>query len=142
MNPVGWTDPGPSHRKLGAGKLEHLAWGDHELEACIVFRLPVRETTDHDVRHRLDSPDSMTAVHDRRGRPPSPDARVVCSAAERMRWGESWFVPGLRPARGRLHRAGRANLMRLATLTAVALDALAQLHLPEYREKVARQSPT
>ncbi len=43
MNPVGWTDPGPSHRKLGAGKLEHLAWGDHELDAGIVFRLPVRE---------------------------------------------------------------------------------------------------
>ena len=29
-----------------------------------------------------------------------------------------------------------ANLVRLATLTSVALDALAQLHLPEYREKV------
>jgi hypothetical protein len=26
--------------------------------------------------------------------------------------------------------------VRLATLTSVALDALAQLHLPEYREKV------
>ena len=29
-----------------------------------------------------------------------------------------------------------ANLVRLATLTSLALDALAQLHLPEYREKV------
>jgi len=29
-----------------------------------------------------------------------------------------------------------ANLVRLATLTSTALDALAQLHLPEYREKV------
>jgi hypothetical protein len=33
-----------------------------------------------------------------------------------------------------------ANLVRLATLTSVALDALAQLHLPKYREKVGTQS--
>jgi GAF domain-containing protein len=30
-----------------------------------------------------------------------------------------------------------ANLARLATLTATALDALAQVHLPEYRAKIA-----
>jgi GAF domain-containing protein len=30
-----------------------------------------------------------------------------------------------------------ANLVRLASLTSAALDALAQLHLPEYRAKVA-----
>jgi hypothetical protein len=29
------------------------------------------------------------------------------------------------------------NLVRLATLTATALDALAQLHLPDYRAKLA-----
>lgn len=32
-----------------------------------------------------------------------------------------------------------ANLVRLAALTATALDALAQLHLPDYREKVAQR---
>jgi GAF domain-containing protein len=32
-----------------------------------------------------------------------------------------------------------ANLVRLATLTATALDALAQLHLPGYRKKVAER---
>ena len=32
-----------------------------------------------------------------------------------------------------------ANLVRLASLTATALDALAQLHLPKYRAKVARR---
>ena len=32
-----------------------------------------------------------------------------------------------------------ANLVRLATLTATALDALAQLHLPEYRAKIAER---
>ena len=30
-----------------------------------------------------------------------------------------------------------ANLVRRASLTATALDALAQVHLPEYRAKVA-----
>jgi hypothetical protein len=30
-----------------------------------------------------------------------------------------------------------ANLVRLAWLTSTALDALAQLHLPEYRAKLA-----
>jgi GAF domain-containing protein len=34
-----------------------------------------------------------------------------------------------------------ANLVRLASLTSTALDALAQLHLPEYRAKVADPSP-
>ena len=32
-----------------------------------------------------------------------------------------------------------ANLVRLATLTATALDALAQLYLPEYRAKIAER---
>jgi hypothetical protein len=32
-----------------------------------------------------------------------------------------------------------ANLVRLAAITSSALDALAQLHLPEYRAKVAGQ---
>jgi hypothetical protein len=34
-----------------------------------------------------------------------------------------------------------ANLVKLAALTSTALDALAQLHLPDYRRKVAAQSP-
>jgi GAF domain-containing protein len=32
-----------------------------------------------------------------------------------------------------------ANLVRLATLAGAALDALAQLHLPSYRKKIAHQ---
>jgi GAF domain-containing protein len=34
-----------------------------------------------------------------------------------------------------------ANLVRLAALTSTALDALAQLHLPDYRTKVAQPPP-
>jgi GAF domain-containing protein len=33
-----------------------------------------------------------------------------------------------------------ANLVRLAALTSTALDALAQLHLPDYRREVAERS--
>jgi GAF domain-containing protein len=32
-----------------------------------------------------------------------------------------------------------ANLVRLAALTSTALDALAQIHLPEYRQEVAER---
>jgi GAF domain-containing protein len=39
---------------------------------------------------------------------------------------------------GEFTEQDEANLVRLATLTATALDALAQLHLPDFREKVAR----
>jgi GAF domain-containing protein len=38
---------------------------------------------------------------------------------------------------GEFTEQDEANLVRLAALTATALDALAQLHLPDYREKVA-----
>ena len=34
-----------------------------------------------------------------------------------------------------------ANLVRLAALTSTALDALAQLHLPDYRREVAERRP-
>jgi len=33
-----------------------------------------------------------------------------------------------------------ANLVRLAALTSAALDALAQVHLPQYRREVAQRS--
>jgi hypothetical protein len=35
-----------------------------------------------------------------------------------------------------------ANLVRLATLTSQALDALAMVYFPDYREKWARLKPT
>jgi hypothetical protein len=33
-----------------------------------------------------------------------------------------------------------ANLVRLAALTSTALDVLAQVHLPDYRQEVAERS--
>ena len=47
------------------------------------------------------------------------------------------FIQASDPLDGDFTGQDEANLVRLATLTATALDALAQLHLPEYRAKIA-----
>jgi len=41
---------------------------------------------------------------------------------------------------GEFTEQDEANLVRLATLTSAALDALAQAHLPDYRREVAERS--
>ena len=41
---------------------------------------------------------------------------------------------------GDFNEQDEANLVRLAALTSTALDALAQIHLPEYRQEVAERS--
>jgi GAF domain-containing protein len=41
---------------------------------------------------------------------------------------------------GEFTEQDEANLVRLATLTSTALDALAQVHLPDYRREVAERS--
>ena len=40
---------------------------------------------------------------------------------------------------GDFSQADQDNLSRLAKLTSTALDALAQAHFPDYRQKVAQQ---
>jgi len=51
--------------------------------------------------------------------------------------GENYgFIQASDRLEGDFTEQDEANLVRLATLTSFALDALAQLHLPEYREKV------
>ena len=42
--------------------------------------------------------------------------------------------PGFGPAAGDFTEQDEANLVRLATLTSAALDALARLHLSQYQE--------
>ena len=51
------------------------------------------------------------------------------------------FIQASDRLQGDFTEQDEANLVRLATLTAAALDALAQLHLPEYRRKVAEREP-
>ena len=65
------------------------------------------------------------------GRPSSPDARLASS--DGANYG---FIQASDRLEGDFTEQDEANLVRLATLTSVALDALAQLYLPEYREKV------
>ena len=51
------------------------------------------------------------------------------------------FIQATDRLEGDFTEQDEANLVRLATLTSMALDALAQLHLPEYRREVAERSP-
>jgi GAF domain-containing protein len=46
------------------------------------------------------------------------------------------FIQASDRLEGEFTEQDEANLVRLAALTSAALDALAQLHLPEYRDKV------
>ena len=50
------------------------------------------------------------------------------------------FIQASDRLEGEFTEQDEANLVRLAALTSTALDALAQLHLPEYRRKVAGRS--
>jgi hypothetical protein len=47
------------------------------------------------------------------------------------------FIQVSGPLEGDFTEQDEANLLRLASLTATALDAPAQLHLPEYRAEAA-----
>jgi GAF domain-containing protein len=50
------------------------------------------------------------------------------------------FIQASDRLEGEFTEQDEANLVRLAALTSTALDALAQLHLPDYRRKVAGRS--
>ena len=49
------------------------------------------------------------------------------------------FIQASDRLEGDFSEQDEANLVRLATLTATALDALAQLHLADYRAKIAER---
>jgi hypothetical protein len=51
------------------------------------------------------------------------------------------FIQASDRLEGDFTQQDEANLLRLAALTSTALDALAQLHLPDYRRKLAEGSP-
>jgi hypothetical protein len=50
------------------------------------------------------------------------------------------FIQASDRLEGDFREQDEANVVRLAALTPTALDALAQLHLPDYRRKVVRRS--
>ena len=50
------------------------------------------------------------------------------------------FIQASDRLEGEFTEQDEANLMKLAALTSTALDALAQLHLPDYRREVAERS--
>jgi len=76
-----------------------------------------------------------------RGEPPSPDAgwlAVPLTGSDRENYG---FIQVSDRLEGDFTAQDEANLVRLASLTSTAPDALARLHLPEYRAKVADPGP-
>ena len=50
------------------------------------------------------------------------------------------FIQASDRLEGEFTEQDEANFVRLASLTSMALDALAQVHLPEYRREVAGRS--
>jgi hypothetical protein len=67
---------------------------------------------------------------------------VTRSSAPTPRIGrrELWFIQASDRLEGEFTEQDEANLVRLTALTSIALDALAQLNVPDYRRKVAERS--
>jgi hypothetical protein len=51
------------------------------------------------------------------------------------------FIQASDRLEGEFTEQDEANFVRLAALTSMALDALAQVHLPDYRREVAERPP-
>jgi GAF domain-containing protein len=117
---------------------KYAAWAD--------YREPARGFGIHAYAHQVDRPIRLTDAELRA----HPEWRDFGTEADRhppMRgWlavpligadGENYgFIQASDRLEGDFTEQDEANLVRLARLTSFALDSLAQLHLPEYREKV------
>ncbi|MCD6020450.1 MAG: domain S-box [Actinomycetia bacterium] len=135
----GW----PHARKYFSLSEKYAAWAD--------YRTPAKGVGIHAYAHKVDRPlrltDSELRAH--------PEWRNFSDEVDDHPPMRGWLaVPligsdgvnyGSIQASDRLDgeftEQDEANLVRLATLTATALDALAQVHLPEYRKKVAERVP-
>jgi GAF domain-containing protein len=125
-------------RKYFSLSEKYAAWADYEA--------PARGLGIHAMAHRVDRPIRLTDEELRA----HPEWRNFGSEVDRHPPMRGWLaVPligsdganyGFIQASDRLDgdftEQDEANLLRLALLTSTALDALAQLHLPEYKRKV------
>lgn len=69
--------------------------------------------------------------------PPGPDVPAELAVPLIGFDGQNYgFIQASDRLEGDFTEQDEANLVRLASLTSAALDGLAQLHLPEYRDKV------
>jgi GAF domain-containing protein len=130
----GWSNA----RKYFSLSEKYADWAD--------YRAPARGVGIHAYAHKVDGPIRLT---DRQLRA-HPEWRDFGEEADRhppMRgWlavpligadGENYgFIQASDRLKGDFTEQDEANLVRLAALTSAALDALAQLHIPEYRAKL------
>jgi GAF domain-containing protein len=133
----GWSHA----RKYFSLSEKYAAWAD--------YRTPAKGVGIHAYAHKVDRPLRLTDL-ELRAHPAwqnfgdevddHPPMRgwlaVPLIGSDGMNYG---FIQGSDRVDGDFTEQDEANLVRLATLTATALDALAQLHLPEYRAKIAER---
>ena len=130
----GWTYA----RKYFSLSEKYAAWAD--------YRAPATGSGIHALAHQVDRPIRLTDEELRA----HPEWRNFGNEVDRHPPIRGWLAApligsdganyGFIQATDRLEAEftdqDEANLVRLAQLTSAALDALAQLHLPEYRQKV------
>jgi hypothetical protein len=127
-------------RKFFSLSEKYAPWADYHTPARALASTPTRTRPNG----RSGSPPGATgssAVAElrRRGGPHPPMRRwlaVPLIGSDGENYG---FIQASDRLEGDFTAQDEANLVRLASLTSTALDALAQLHLPEYRAKVGRR---
>ena len=131
-------------RKYFSLSEKYAAWADYHTPA-VGFGI-------HAYAHRIDRPLCLTDEELRA----HPEWRNFGSEVDRHPPMRGWLVVPLVGSDGLNYgfvqvtdrlagdftEQDEANLVRLATLTATALDALAQLHLPDYHARVSGRSRT
>jgi GAF domain-containing protein len=134
----GWANA----RKYFSLSEKYAEWAD--------YRAPARGFGIHAFAHKVDEPIRLTDEELRA----HPEWRNFGTELERHPPMRGWlavplvgsdkenygFIQASDRLEGDFTEQDEANLVRLAGLTSAALDALAQLHLPEYREKVSPSS--
>jgi GAF domain-containing protein len=130
----GWANA----RKYFTLSEKYAAWAD--------YRAPARGIGIHAYAHQVNQPIRLTDQELRA----HPEWRAFGTEAERHPPMRGWlavpligsdglnygFIQASDRLEGDFTPQDEANLVRLAALTSTALDALAQLYLPEYRAKV------
>lgn len=128
-------------RKYFSLSEKYAAWAD--------YRTPAKGEGIHEYAHKVDRPLRLTDL-ELRAHPEwrnfgdevddHPPMRgwlaVPLIGSDGVNYG---FIQASDRLDGDFTGQDEANLVRLATLTATALDALAQLHLPEYRARIAER---
>ena len=126
-------------RKYFSLSEKYSAWSD--------YRQPATGAGIHGFAHKIDKPLRLTDAELRA----HPEWRNFSGSADHHPPMRGWLVTPLIGSdglnygfiqvsdrlEGEFTQQDETNLIRLATLTSTALDALAQLCLPDYRDKVA-----